>query len=296
MAKEIASFADGTPMKDAVNKVDDQLSFISVFHNTSNVSAKNSFKYKNDVLAYCIEWESVVSTRVDKDVLDIKKLREMFNHYQDKVDSLRKKVNGQETKGKSINATLSEKLQRNEEKLDEASGLYEASARPLCVLIEEVVQYGYKDLFPFIVAIMKFEMERSQNESRALHLFQCEAFENEFGPNSTSKGSTTNNQTRASSSSNTKNKQPDSNPKKVLKKKISSRVLSSANNTKRGKNNTNKPSKATAAVNVKQEPVDISNPNQNNDKPQHKNEEQQDDSESSSSASDENLSAKVEAV
>ena len=180
MAKEIASFADGTPMKDAVNKVDDQLSFISVFHNTSNVSAKNSFKYKNDVMAYCIEWESVVSTRVDKDVLDIKKLREMFNHYQDKVDSLRKKVNGQETKGKSINAALSEKLQRNEEKLDEASGLYEASARPLCVLIEEVVQYGYKDLYPFIVAIMKFEMERSQNESRALHLFQCEAFENEL--------------------------------------------------------------------------------------------------------------------
>ena len=60
MAKEIASFADGTPMNDKVNNSNDPLSFISVFHNTANVSAKNSFKYKNDVLAYCIEWETVV--------------------------------------------------------------------------------------------------------------------------------------------------------------------------------------------------------------------------------------------
>jgi hypothetical protein len=77
---------------------------------------------------------------------------------------------------------LAEKLQRNEEKLDEASGLYESAARPLCVLIEEVVHYGYKDLYPLIVATMKFEMERGQNESRALHLFQCDEFKNEFGP------------------------------------------------------------------------------------------------------------------
>jgi uncharacterized protein (DUF4415 family) len=292
MAREIASFADGTPMKDKVNKVDDPVSFISVFHNASNASAKNSFKYKNEVLAYCIEWEAVVSTRVDKDVLDIKKLREMFNHYQDKVDALRRKVNVQETKGKSINTTLSEKLQRNEEKLDEASGLYESSARPLCVLIEEVVQYGFKDLYPFIVAIMKFEMERSQNESRALHLFQCEAFETEFGPNMS--GIVTHNTIRpttSSSSSNGKNKQPESTPKKVMNKKMSSKSLSSGNNTKRGKSNN--PNKSTTTVKPKREPVVAVSPTGGN---RNRVDLDKDQSDSSSSVPDDNLSAKVDTV
>ena len=288
MAKEIASFADGTPMKDKVNKVEDQLSFISVFHNTSNVSAKNSFKYKNEVLAYCIEWETVISTRVDKDVLDVKKLREMFNHYQDKVDALRKKVNVQEIKGKSVNATISEKLQRNEEKLDEASGLYESFARPLCVLIEEVVQYGYKDLYPFIVAIMKFEMERSQNESRALHLFQCEAFESAFGPKSS--GSATNNPLRSPSSSNTKNKQSDSNLKNVTKTKMSSGTVSSDGNTKRGKNN-------NPTAQVKREPAIPTgkSSSQYNNAKKNIDERNNNDSESSSSVSDEN-STKLDTV
>jgi hypothetical protein len=283
MAKEIASFADGTPMKDKINKIDDQLSFISVFHNTSNVSAKNSFKYKNEVLAYCIEWETVVSTRVDKDVLDIKKLRDMFNHYQDKVDALRKKVNGQETKGKSINAALLEKLQRNEEKLDEASGLYESSARPLCVLIEEVVQYGYKDLYPFIVAIMKFEMERSQTESRAVHVFQLEAFQNAFGPNSSS--SATNNFIRPAAAPNTKNKQADSNPTNATKKKTNHGAAVGGNqNTNRG-NNKNPAKSTTPNIPLKRDPV-IPKKNKNNER------SNDDSEESSSSVWDENLTTK----
>lgn len=294
MAQEIASFADGTPMKDKVSKVDEPLSFISVFQNASNVSAKNSFKYKNEVLAYCIEWEAVVSTRVDKDVQDIKKLREIFNHYQDKVDALRRKVNVQETKGKSINTPLSEKLQRNEEKLDEASGLYESSARPLCVLIEEVVQYGYKDLYPFVVATVKFEMERSQNESRALHLFQCEAFESDFNPNTSGNVAGTNNTIRPTSSSDGKNKQQDSTSKKVLNKKMSSKSLSGGTNTKRGKNN-NPIKSTTTSTSVKpRREAAVANASQNNDK-RNDGDLDNDSSESSSSVPDD-LSAKVDAV
>jgi hypothetical protein len=167
-------------MESEVCNVDDPSSFLSVFRNASRVSAKYSLKYKNEIIEYITEWESVMSTRVDKDAQDTKKLREMFNHYQDKVDTLRSKINSQETKGKDITAAMSEKFQRNEEKLNEACELYEASARPLCILIEEVVQCGYKDLYPLIVMTMKFEMEHSQSASRALHGFQYETFENEF--------------------------------------------------------------------------------------------------------------------
>jgi hypothetical protein len=180
MAREIASFAEGSPLESHIGNLDDTRSFLSVFYNTSNVTAKYSIKYRHDIIDYCVEWEVIVSTRVDKEADDTKKLREMFNHYHDKVDALRKKVNVQEIKGKSANNSLVEKLQRNEEKLDEASELYESSALPLCVLIEEVVQYGYKDLYPLILATMKFEMEHSQHEARTFHLFQNEEFEKEF--------------------------------------------------------------------------------------------------------------------
>ena len=309
MAKEIASFADGTPMNDKVNNSNDPLSFISVFHNTANVSAKNSFKYKNDVLAYCIEWETVVSTQVDKDVQDVKKLREMFNHYQDKVDALRKKVSVQETKGKIINVGLSEKLQRNEEKLDEASGLYESSARPLCVLIEEVVHYGYKDLYPLVVAIMKFEMERSQTESRALHLFQCDAFDSECRPNRS--GKVTNNLIRPLLPANEKSKpQSDSHPKNVMKKKVSNRSLSNTNDSmKRGKvpNATKsatapKPKRPSATSAIGQNTSsntssNVVNPTADSRKPVHSgSSDDSEESDSSSSVSENGNSSKVATV
>jgi hypothetical protein len=179
MAREIASFAESTPMESHILDVDDKRSFLSVFYNSSSVSAKYSLKYRHEVIDYCVEWEAIVSSRVDKKADDTKKLREMFNHYQDKVDALRKKILLQETKGKPANNSLVEKLQRNEEKLDEACELYESTALPLCVLIEEIVQYGHEDLYPLIQSTMKFEMERSQNEARTFHLFQCDAFDNE---------------------------------------------------------------------------------------------------------------------
>jgi hypothetical protein len=180
MAREISSFAEGSPIESAVGNRDDDLSFLSVCYNASNHAARLNLKYRNEVIEYCIEWEAVVTSRIDKEVENTKKLREMYNHYLDKVDALRKKVNVQETKGKGVNDTLAEKLQRNEEKLDEASNLFEAAARPLCVLIEEVVLCAWKDLYPMIQATMKFEMERSQQESRTFHLFQCDALESTF--------------------------------------------------------------------------------------------------------------------
>jgi hypothetical protein len=177
MAREIASFAENTPMESHILEVvDDKRSFLSVFYNSSSVSAEYSLKYEHEVVGYCVEWEAVVSSRVDKDADVSTKLREVFNHYQDKVDTLRKKVTVQETKGKPANNGLVKKLQRNEVKLDEACELYESTAIPLCVLIEEIVQ----DVYPLIQSTMKFEMERSQSEAYTFHLFQCDAFDNEI--------------------------------------------------------------------------------------------------------------------
>jgi hypothetical protein len=180
MAREMSTFAEGTPIESFVGNIDENSSFLSVYCNASNQSDRFNLKYTNDIIEYCIEWESVISSRVDKDSHITMKLRESYNHYLNKVDALRKKVNGQETKGKSVNDSLAEKLQRNVEKLDEACNAFESAARKLCVLIEEVVHFGWKDLYPLIQASMKFEMNRSQNEARTFLTFQSDTLENAF--------------------------------------------------------------------------------------------------------------------
>lgn len=124
-----------------------------------------SDSYECEILAYVGEWETVVTNRVDKESIEVEKLRRSYIHYQGKVDALRKKVNGNETNGKETNEATAEKLKRNEQKLDDASKLFEDAARPLCILIEEIVRQGWKDAFPLIQSLMKWESVRSKNEA-----------------------------------------------------------------------------------------------------------------------------------
>lgn len=180
MAREMSALAKGSPLENLLGNMDENSSFLSVYYNASHQADRSSVIYKNDIIDYCVEWEFIVTSRIDKEVEVTKRLRESYNHYFKKVDALRKKVNGQETKGKSVNDSLVEKLQRNVEKLDEACSAFESSARKLCVLIEEAVHCGWKDLYPLIQATMKFEMHRCRQESRTFLMFQCDALENAF--------------------------------------------------------------------------------------------------------------------
>jgi hypothetical protein len=141
---------------------------------------RSSQKYQQEVLGYCVEWEAVVSTRIDKEMAATTGFRETYNHYQGKVDAMRKKVNVQEAKGKDINESVAEKLARNEQKLDEASAEYETAAGPLCVLLEEVVHQGWKDLFPMVLTTMQWEADRSQREARTFQLLQPGALQASF--------------------------------------------------------------------------------------------------------------------
>lgn len=120
--------------------------------------------YESEILNYVAEWEDVVTSRVEKDSSEVEKLRKSYVHYQNKVDSLRKKVNTNESNGKETNEATAEKLKRNEDKLDDASKEFEDAARPLCILIEAVVREGWKDVFPLITNLMKWESDRSKKE------------------------------------------------------------------------------------------------------------------------------------
>lgn len=88
-----------------------------------------------------------------------------FLVFEISVDGLRRKVNGLESKGKEIPQPQVERLSRNEQKLKNAWETHEQRAGKLCVLIEQVTEQGWKDLYPLIKNAIKWEVNRLGREN-----------------------------------------------------------------------------------------------------------------------------------
>ena len=139
------------------------------------------------IAQYCEDWESYVTSTVDAQLAENKKLHEHFNHYQQKVETLRKKEEAEadklqkkeEKKAEAAAAAspnqkaspvappkrpttkLAEKLERNESKLNSAWKTYENSSAALCNLMEEVMKQGWQDLYPLVVETIQWEIRRA---------------------------------------------------------------------------------------------------------------------------------------
>lgn len=107
----------------------------------------NHREYEQHVVTYAVDWEQAVIERVDRELKQVKKLQADRDHYEKKVEGLRKKANDVEAKGKESPAAQVEKLSRNEEKLREAFILHETEAGRLCALIETVTRDGWLELY-----------------------------------------------------------------------------------------------------------------------------------------------------
>jgi hypothetical protein len=142
-----------------------QVSFQSIQQLASAQGHVDTIEFQSRVLDYVTEWEQVVTSRIDSEWKNVKKLGFDRGHYENKVESLRKKTNEMETKGKLTPTGTVEKLNRNEEKLKEAFGIHELAAGKLCVLIEEATAGGWRDLFPLVKNVMKWESNRVGRES-----------------------------------------------------------------------------------------------------------------------------------
>ena len=107
----------------------------------------NRREYDQHVVTYAVEWEEAVTERVDRDLKHVKKLQGDRDHYEKKVEMLRKKAHDLELKGKPSPAAQVEKLERNENKLREAFIIHETEAGRLCALIETITRDGWLELY-----------------------------------------------------------------------------------------------------------------------------------------------------
>jgi hypothetical protein len=160
----LAGLSEKTPIHQYVgSKMEDQ-SLITVTAKLSQASKKEAVQFTSEILAYLVEWEALVSKRVDKELDENRVLHERLNYYQNKVEALRKKTVTLEEKGKAIGKGLNLKLERNEGKLDQAWNAYERHASRLCHLLEEVTKSGWKDFFPVVSTLMTWETKRASDE------------------------------------------------------------------------------------------------------------------------------------
>lgn len=125
----------------------------------------NDREYQALVVDYVVEWEGLVTERVDKELKNVRKLEADRRHYERKVEQLRQRCNELQTKGRPVPAAQAEKSARNEQKLREAYAIHEREAGRLCALIEAATHEGYKDLLPLVKNYMKWEMNRVGRES-----------------------------------------------------------------------------------------------------------------------------------
>lgn len=163
-------------------------SLVSVARAASNQAQSFTESYKERVVDYCVEWEAIVSTRIDDELKETKQLNKRLNHYQSKVAGLRTKVNHYNGTSTEAPSNLSTKLARNEVKLESAWKVHEQAASRLCNLIDEVTLQGWMDLYPLVVASMKWEVERASAELEAISKLQSVTndLEKEFEKNSIS--------------------------------------------------------------------------------------------------------------
>ena len=124
----------------------------------------NTEDFQEHVLDYIAEWEEVVTTIIDQETRRVKKLQRERVHYEKKVDSLRRRVNSMEAKGKET-SKQGERLNRNEQKLKNAWESHEQRAGKLCVLLEQVTKYGWMDLYPLVKNSIKWELNRLGREN-----------------------------------------------------------------------------------------------------------------------------------
>lgn len=136
-------------------------SLVSVQQLAAKQDELNAIDYQNHNVNQIDEWETVVISTLDKDVKELRALAKKKEHYIDKVEKLRKKINKIEKRGKKVaSPKLVTQLSRNEQKLVDSDAAYDAKSHEVSVVLNEATARSWVDFYPIVKNIMKFEINQ----------------------------------------------------------------------------------------------------------------------------------------
>mmetsp|Transcript_16534 Transcript_16534/g.46195 ORF Transcript_16534/g.46195 Transcript_16534/m.46195 type:complete len:192 (+) Transcript_16534:453-1028(+) len=168
MLRSMHQLSEGTPIFDDVGKSKNPTSLAHINETSAKKVKASAVEFQENVLHYATEWESIITRRVDLELLHCKRLAEEQAYHEAKVEHLRDELNKLERAGKNpAPTTMLDKLRRNEEKMDRTFKVHEAAASKACALLDQVVKQGWQDLLPLIKATVTWEKHHVHAESGA---------------------------------------------------------------------------------------------------------------------------------
>ena len=142
MVMELSKLSAKSPIFDHVgNTVEQEGSYASITVAASKEVNGDAIMYQDLVVGYCIEWERVISTRVDNGMKKTKELHKRLNHYQTKVE--RASQEGAEHAGHPAwNSSQGDGKARTQRK---EAGPGPGGARAQCVQPRQLARGGYRE-------------------------------------------------------------------------------------------------------------------------------------------------------
>lgn len=168
MAAEKAGFHPDSPSSLLTRLATPPKSLAEVQTMASLRATENQRELDQHVVRWTLEWRDTVTEWVDRKKKEVRKLQKDKDHYESKVELLRRRCHHHEpladscsSRGATTSAVVGtpstssrtaspaqiEKLERNEKKLKEAFLRYETEAARLCALLEAVTRDGWIELY-----------------------------------------------------------------------------------------------------------------------------------------------------
>ena len=164
MAEALSALSHDTPY--ATSMADATQALRTVSQTTLDRRAVDS---QTKLLDYIDLWQSTVTTRIQNDMQQTNALRREVDHYTTKVDALHQAKIRKLTKGQqqefAPGGSGTEKMDRNEQKLQHAQQVYRKAAREHYWMLDEVVNRSWRDLHPILLQLLQLDTALAKDSS-----------------------------------------------------------------------------------------------------------------------------------
>eukprot|EP00980_Cylindrotheca_fusiformis_P025725 scaffold14515_cov97-Cylindrotheca_fusiformis.AAC.4 len=159
-----SELATKTPLQPFINEGKGSLAAIQ--HAATMYQAYNTQEYSQQILGYINDWQNAVSAHVKAKTSVLPKLKRRREHYARKLETLRGRIERLETPEKAAPKAVQERLERTEVKLSQALTAHEDAACRACFLLDQIMNYAWKDLYPLVSKTIKWELNKLGREER----------------------------------------------------------------------------------------------------------------------------------
>ena len=106
------------------------------------------------IINHLIKLEQVEVDRIGKALQQSEALRREFDHYHYKLQGMERKYK----RTKVPNKSMKDSLRRNRNKFKDAKRAYDDHTQDLCLFMEEVIERGWRDLFPVLLKLVQSDL------------------------------------------------------------------------------------------------------------------------------------------